>query len=149
MFILPRALIFLNKFKRGVCAKLCVRTPFFRRVEFVQASFPGVIKPPGMRRGVNCRRHVILLFAFVLTLFVTRLSAHLITLVFQKPAISGGVWGLWQIPRLRYHPTRCLRKIRRAIVKEVSLLIVDAACMVLEDFVRQSSGDNSGSMLGN
>ena len=102
-----------------------------------------------MRRGVNCRRHAILLFAFVVTLFVTRLSAHLITLVFQKPTISGGLWLLCQIPRFRSYIKVCLRKIRRGIVKEVSLLLVDAACVILEDVVRQSSGVNSGFTLGN
>jgi hypothetical protein len=137
-----------KKNKRGVCAKLYVRTPTFSRVEFVQALL-GVIKAPRMRSGVHCRRHAILLFAFVVTLVVTRLSAHLTTLVFQKPAISGGIWLLWQIPRLRYYPKQCLRKFRRAIVKEVSLLIVDAAGVVLEDFVHQSSGVDSGSVLGN
>ena len=107
------------------------------------------VLPPVMQRGHNCQRNAILLFAFVVTLVVIRLIAYLATPLFQKPEIGGGIWILWQIPRLRYHTRLCLRKFRRSIVKEVSLLIVDAAFSIVEEAVVQDLGNDSGSMLRN
>ena len=102
-----------------------------------------------MRGREHCNHKTFLLLAFILSVAFLRSFAFITAYLIDKPVVTGWLWVLWQVPRINSGIKLCLRKIRRAIVKEISLLIAEAMYEVVQGTIRQSSGYGSGLILGN
>ena len=81
----------------------------------------------------HCSHKLLILIIFTLVTLCLRAIALIVHILSRNPALGVLWWSSWQVPAFKRYPHRWLLRLRRMVVRETALLLLDSVLFIFNE----------------